>query len=56
MKVAHYLVTGAAGFIASRVSEMLLAAGHRVTGVDNLNQAYDVRMKEHRLKRLSQLP
>jgi nucleoside-diphosphate-sugar epimerase len=54
--VAHYLVTGAAGFIASRVSEMLLAAGHRVTGVDNLNQAYDVRMKEYRLQRLMKLP
>lgn len=53
--MAHYLVTGAAGFIASRVSEMLLTAGHKVTGVDNLNQAYDVRMKEYRLHKLMQL-
>lgn len=47
-----YLVTGAAGFIASRVAELLLDAGHQVTGVDNLNDAYDVRMKEYRLRRL----
>ena len=50
--MANYLVTGAAGFIAARVSEMLLAAGHTVSGVDNLNDAYDVRIKEYRLKRL----
>jgi nucleoside-diphosphate-sugar epimerase len=50
--MANYLVTGAAGFIASRVSELLLADGHTVTGVDNLNDAYDVRIKEYRLKRL----
>jgi UDP-glucuronate 4-epimerase len=50
--MANYLVTGAAGFIASRVAEMLLDAGHTVTGLDNLNDAYDVRVKEYRLKRL----
>ncbi len=50
--MARYLVTGVAGFIASRVVEMLLEAGHSVYGVDNLNDAYDVRMKEYRLKRL----
>jgi nucleoside-diphosphate-sugar epimerase len=47
--MARYLVTGAAGFIAARVCDMLLEAGHEVLGVDNLNDAYDVRMKEHRL-------
>jgi nucleoside-diphosphate-sugar epimerase len=47
-----YLVTGAAGFIASRVVVMLLEAGHTVVGVDNMNDAYDVRMKEYRLKNL----
>src|SRR5512133_2265996 len=47
--MANYLVTGAAGFIASRVAEMLLDAGHTVVGVDNLNDAYDVSLKEHRL-------
>jgi UDP-glucuronate 4-epimerase len=54
--MASYLVTGAAGFIASRLAEMLLSAGHTVTGVDNLNDAYDVRMKEYRLRRLQVLP
>lgn len=48
-----YLVTGAAGFIASRVCEMLLAEGHTVVGVDNLNDYYDVRLKEWRLARLA---
>ena len=54
--MANYLVTGAAGFIASRVSELLLAVGHTVTGVDNLNDAYDVRIKEYRLNRLLPRP
>ena len=52
----NYLVTGAAGFIASRVSEILLDAGHTVVGVDNMNDAYDVRMKEYRLKKLMHHP
>jgi len=43
--VATYLVTGVAGFIASRVATLLLADGHRVIGIDNLNDAYDVRLK-----------
>lgn len=47
-----YLVTGAAGFIASRVCELLLADGHTVVGVDNLNDYYDVRLKDYRLGRL----
>lgn len=47
-----YLVTGAAGFIASRVCELLLADGHTVVGVDNLNDYYDVRLKDWRLARL----
>lgn len=54
--MANYLVTGAAGFIASRVSELLLADGHSVVGVDNLNDAYDVRMKHWRLDRLKNQP
>jgi nucleoside-diphosphate-sugar epimerase len=54
--MARYLVSGAAGFIASRVTEFLLADGHSVIGVDNLNDAYDVRMKEYRLKKLVGLP
>ena len=54
--MATYLVTGAAGFIASRVSEQLLAAGHIVVGLDNLNDYYDVRLKEWRLGRLRAQP
>ena len=50
--MAHYLLTGVAGFIASQVAEVLLAAGHTVVGLDNLNDAYDVRLKEWRLRRL----
>lgn len=45
----HYLVTGAAGFIGFYVAERLLAAGHQVTGLDNLNDYYDVNLKLSRL-------
>jgi nucleoside-diphosphate-sugar epimerase len=51
--MSQYLVTGAAGFIAARVAEMLLDGGHTVVGVDNLNDAYDVRIKHWRLNRLT---
>jgi len=54
--MAHYLVTGAAGFIAARTAELLLHDGHTVIGIDNMNDAYDPRMKEYRLKRLQALP
>jgi len=54
--MASYLVTGAAGFIGARVAEMLLEEGHTVTGIDNLNDAYDVRLKEYRLRKLQSLP
>ncbi len=50
--MARYLVTGVAGFIAARVAEMLLAEGHTVVGIDNLNDYYDVRIKDYRLARL----
>jgi UDP-glucuronate 4-epimerase len=50
--MAKYLVTGAAGFIASKVCDLLLNAGHSVVGLDNLNDAYDVRIKEWRLSKL----
>ena len=43
------LLTGVAGFIGSKVAELLLAEGHQVVGVDNLNDAYDPRLKQHRL-------
>jgi nucleoside-diphosphate-sugar epimerase len=54
--MGNYLVSGAAGFIASRVIVMLLEAGHVVVGVDNMNDAYDVRMKDYRLKQLERDP
>jgi len=47
------LVTGAAGFIGMHVCERLLARGDEVVGVDNLNDYYDVALKEARLARLS---
>ena len=47
-----FLVTGCAGFIASRVCELLLEQGHDVVGIDNLNDYYDVRLKDWRLSRL----
>ena len=53
--MANYLVTGAAGFIAARTAELLLQDGHTVVGVDNMNDAYDPRMKEYRLKKLQAL-
>ncbi len=46
------LLTGVAGFIGSHTARALLAQGHRVVGVDNLNDYYDVRLKDHRLDRL----
>ena len=46
------LVTGCAGFIGSRVCELLLEQGHTLQGIDNLNDAYDVRLKEWRINRL----
>ncbi|MBN1669254.1 MAG: GDP-mannose 4,6-dehydratase [Anaerolineales bacterium] len=54
--MANYLVTGAAGFIGSRVATMLLESGHSVSGIDNLNDAYDVRIKHWRLKHLLERP
>lgn len=46
------LVTGAAGFIGSHVSLYLIAQGHNVVGLDNMNDYYDVSLKEARLKRV----
>jgi len=47
------LVTGAAGFIGAATAERLLERGHEVVGLDNLNEYYDVTLKEARLKRLT---
>ncbi len=46
------LLTGAAGFIGSNVARLLLQAGHEVVGADDLNEAYDARLKDWRLKQL----
>lgn len=54
--VGKYIVTGAAGFIGFRVTEMLLQDGHAVVGIDNMNDAYDVRLKAYRLERLQAIP
>jgi len=53
--MSQYLLTGAAGFIARRVIEMLLEQGHQVIGIDNLNDSYDVRLKYWRLEQLKPL-
>ena len=50
--MSHYLITGAAGFIGARTATMLLQQGHTVVGIDNVNDAYDPRIKEYRLKKL----
>ena len=46
------LVTGAAGFIGFFVSKKLLDLGHKITGIDNLNDYYDVELKNNRLKNI----
>ena len=48
----HILVTGAAGFIGFHVCKQLLERGDRVTGIDNMNDYYDVSLKESRLAML----
>ena len=52
----HILVTGSAGFIGYHLSEKLLARGDTVTGLDNLNDYYQVSLKEARLDRLKTQP
>ena len=47
-----YLIAGCAGFIGSRVAEILLCQGHTVHGIDNLNDYYDISLKFYRLESL----
>jgi len=51
----HVLVTGAAGFIGFHVAARLLARGDAVTGFDNVNDYYDVALKEARLAELDRI-
>ncbi|ADR18321.1 GDP-mannose 4,6-dehydratase [Calditerrivibrio nitroreducens] len=50
----YILLTGAAGFIGSWTAKKLLSLGYNVVGVDNLNDYYDVRLKQHRLDILNE--
>ena len=50
------LVTGAAGFIGMHCIERLLARGDSVVGIDNLNDYYEVSLKESRLARIANHP
>ena len=47
------LLTGCAGFIGYKVAERLLAAGHTVVGLDDLNHTYDIRLKSWRLDQIT---
>src|SRR3989339_1441230 len=49
MESKNILVTGAAGFIGHKVCQFLLDRGDMVIGIDNMNDYYDVRLKEFRL-------
>lgn len=48
-----FLITGVAGFIGARTAELLLKDKHQVIGIDNLNDYYDVQIKEYRLSILN---
>jgi len=56
VKPGTVLLTGCAGFIGSKVAEFLLADGYTVVGVDNLNEAYDPRLKYWRLDQIKDHP
>jgi nucleoside-diphosphate-sugar epimerase len=51
----NILLTGCAGFVGWKTTELLIAAGHKVTGIDNLNDYYDVSLKQWRLNLLRDL-
>ncbi len=50
--MGHILLTGVAGFIGAETAVILLEEGHKVTGIDNMNDYYSVTLKEWRLKKL----
>ena len=47
----HILITGVAGFIGAALAQRLLARGDQIVGIDNLNNYYDVSLKQARLER-----
>ncbi|MDA8087114.1 MAG: SDR family NAD(P)-dependent oxidoreductase, partial [Nitrospiraceae bacterium] len=55
MDIKSVLVTGCCGFIGCRTSQELANRGYRVLGVDNMNDYYDPRLKQYRLKELERL-
>jgi UDP-glucuronate 4-epimerase len=55
-RLVTVLVTGAAGFIGFHTARRLCLDGHAVIGIDNINDYYDVRLKQARLKELEALP
>ncbi|MBU1218508.1 SDR family NAD(P)-dependent oxidoreductase [Myxococcota bacterium] len=56
MNFENVLLTGCAGFIGANTARMLLKQGIKVTGIDNLNDYYDVALKQYRLSILSEYP
>jgi UDP-glucuronate 4-epimerase len=56
LELGTVVLTGCAGFIGCKVAELLLQAGHLVIGIDNLNDAYDVRLKRWRLEQILHHP
>lgn len=53
--MATYFITGVAGFIGAQVANLLLKEGNQVIGVDNMNDYYDVRLKQWRLESIEKL-
>ncbi len=56
VEAMRIFLTGSAGFIGARTAELLLEQGSEVIGVDNLNDAYDPRLKRWRLEQLQKYP
>jgi UDP-glucuronate 4-epimerase len=54
--MSNILVTGAAGFIGAHTTRKLLERGDNVIAVDNINDYYDIRLKQHRLDELKKFP
>lgn len=54
MKQQNILITGSAGFIGYHLAKSLLKKGNIVTGIDNLNDYYDVQLKHNRLEQLKE--